>query len=213
MPIDANQPNRGDVLDLFAGDGEVPSRERLQEFIAKYPQFQRELVDYALARAEEEALPEPAPLSQEAEARIASRTLSFVSSQLFEREQAAVPAVAATTEPRAEQSLSQLARAASLNLGTLAGACRLDAAIVSKLNSRQISYSTIPARLVRMLAERLGVAAEVVASCFDGPPQLATGRAFLARGKPEAGAQQAFADAVESSSVSPEDKAFWREAS
>lgn len=204
-------PTLDDILDLFIGDGDPPSRERLYDFVARYPQYHDDLVAFAAAHAEQAALPEPEPLSAETEAAIASRTLSLVANLLYERDAGAgaQPAAPAVADPPPAGNLKDAADAAGLSLAAVASACRLDLSLVSKLNLRRIVADSIPADLFARLGEVLHAVPDQMRACTTGPPRLAAGRAYLASSKPEAAPPQTFADAVRTSSLSPDDKAFW----
>lgn len=47
-----------DVLDAYSEASEIPSREILAEWIARYPQFEHELIEFTVAWIQSEELPE-----------------------------------------------------------------------------------------------------------------------------------------------------------
>jgi len=207
----AQSPTLDDVLDLFIGDGDPPTRDRLQTFVARYPEYRDDLIAFAVAHAEQAALPAPDALPPETEAAIASRTLSLVANLLYERdaEAAARPGTVVLAGARPAGSLKEAADRAGLTLAAVAVASRLDLGLISKLNLRRIVAESIPAGLFARLGEVLQAPPAYLRACITGPPRLGAGRAYLASAKLKAPLPQTFADAIRASSLSPDDQAFW----
>lgn len=195
-----------DVLTEFVADNDRPTAESLEKWAGRYPQFRRELVDFAAVWAEQLVLPPAPELTAEEEKALVDRTMSHVLNVAFTRDEQA--------QGRAKSdapidSLTGEAKNAGMNAQELANACDLDLVLISKLNNRQIRPLTIPARLVSHIARRLQKPVEAVADYLALPPQAITGRAFLAQGKPQSAGQQSFVDAVQASSLSDAEKAHW----
>lgn len=194
-----------DVLNEFVAAYEQPSAEALERWAARYPQFRKELVDFAAAWAEQLVLPPAPELSAEREKLLVDRAMSHVQNVVFKRAQSE----ATQAEHRAIASLTGEAKRAGMSGQEFAKACGLDLALVTKLNNRQIKPRSIPARLVGHIARLLERTVEAVTEYLARPPQALAGRAFLARGKPQSSGQQTFADAVRASSLNDAEKARW----
>ena len=201
-----NEATLDDVFNTFVAENDRPTAENLQKWVKRYPQYRRELVDFAVAWAEQLILPPAPELGPEAEKALIDRAMSHVLNVAYNRD--------LQEQQRAENddpihSLTGETQRAGMNARELAEACGLDVALISKLNSRQIKPETIPAQLVSLLGKLLQKSTTAISVYFAEPPQAATGMAFLARRKPMSGAQQSFADAVRASSLSEAEKARW----
>lgn len=199
------KPTLDDVLNEFVAAYEEPTAEALENWAARYPQFRNELIDFAASWAAQLVLPLAPELNAEAEKLLVDRAMSHVQNVTFRRDQSA----ADRTENRSINSLTGEAKRAGMNGQGFSKACWLDIALVTKLNNRQIKPLSIPARLVGHIARLLNTSVEAVSEYLARPPQALTGRAYLARGKPQSTAQQSFADAVRGSSLSDAEKTRW----
>ena len=206
METQKKNPVLDDVLNEFVAECERPTAKTLEAWVRRYPEFRRELVDFAAAWAEQLALP-PAPgLSAEQEKNVADRAMSHMLNVVFERDQQAHDTREAGP-PIA--SLTGEAKAAGYTPQEFAMECDLDLALLSKLTNRQIQPLSIPPRVISRLAAALRRPVAAIQAFLQGPPQIAAGMAFHSRSKPESGEQQSFADAVRASSLSAEEKARW----
>lgn len=201
-------PILDDVLNEFVAEYEQPTGKALETWVKRYPQFRRELVDFAAAWAEQLALPPAPELSAEQEKALIDRAMSHVLNVAFSRDE---QAHGLKKDDRAIESLTGEARKAGISPLELAKACGLDLALISKLANRQIRPRSIPPRLISRLGELLSRSADAIAEFFAGPTQIYSGKAFLSRGKPQSAEQQSFADAVRASSLSAAEKARWLE--
>lgn len=205
MMTQKQNPTLDDVLNEFVAAYERPTAEALENWALRYPQFRKELVDFAAAWAEQLVLPPAPELSAEQEKLLADRAMSHVQNVVFKRAQRETT----QAEHRAIASLIGEAKHAGMSGQEFAKACGLDLALITKLNNRQIKPRSIPVRLVTHIARLLERTVEAVSEYLALPPQALAGRAFLARGKPQSSGQQSFADAVRTSSLSDAEKARW----
>lgn len=201
-----NKITLDDVFNTFVAENDRPTAENLQEWVKRYPQYRRELVDFAAAWAEQLVLPPAPELGPEAEKALIDRAMSHVLNVAYNRD--------LQEQQRAENddpihSLTGEAQRAGMNAQELAESCGLDVVSISKLNDRQIKPETIPARLVSLLGKLLQKSTEAIRVYFAEPPQAVAGKAFLALKKPRSAEQQSFADAVRMSSLSEAEKARW----
>jgi hypothetical protein len=201
-----NTPTLDDVLNEFVAEYERPTSEALEMWVGRYPQFRRELIDFAAAWAEQIALPETPELTAEEEERIVDRVMSHALNVSFGRD-----GKTQTRQPgeNAISSLTGEAKNAGMSVADLAKGCGLDLVLVTKLNNRQILPETIPSRLVSYIARLVGRTAESVMEYLGGPPQLLSGVSFMAKKKPRSFERESFAEAVRASSLREAEKARW----
>ena len=195
-----------DALNTFVQENDRPTAENLQDWVDRYPQFRKDLVEFAAIWAEQLVLPGADEMGTEAEKVLVDRAMSHVLNVAYHRD---VETLEQTTSDEPVRSLTDDAQRVGTKPAQLAKACGLDLSLLSKLNKRQIQPWTIPAVLIAMLAEKLDKAIAALKIFFAGPPRATAGKAYLSRDKPTGMAQQSFADAVRQSSLSDEEKARW----
>lgn len=201
-----NMITLADVFNTFVAENDKPTEENLQDWVKRYPQYRRELVDFAAAWAEQLVLPPAPEMGPEAEKALIDRAMSHVRNVAYNRNEQAQKH-AESDDP--VDSLIGEAQRAGMNAQELAGACGLDRALISKLNRRQFKPESIPAELIGRLGQLLEKSTAEIRAYLTMPSQAATGKAFLAHGKPTSAGQQDFVDAVRASSLSEEEKARW----
>ncbi len=195
-----------DVLNEFVTDNDRPTSEALEKWVHRYPEYRRELVDFAATWAEQLVLPRADELGAEVEKSLIDRTMSHVLNLVYEQEhQVAEPSETNYTI----DSLTGSAQRIGMSAQEFAKSCGLDLVLISKLNNRQIQPQTIPIRLIRHIGRLLQVSWEAVSAYLALPPQSLTGKAYLARDKPVSAGQQDFTEAIRASSLSEPEKARW----
>ncbi len=201
-----SEPTLDDALNTFVEENVRPTAENLQEWVNRYPQFRKDLVEFAAVWAEQLVLPAAEEIGAEAEKVLVDRAMSHVLNVAYSRD---VEAVEQATSDDPVRNLTEDAQRAGMKPAQLAKECGLDLGLLSKLNNRQIQPRTIPAELIGMLAEQLNKTVAALKTFFAGRPRATAGKAYLSRGKPAGMAQQSFADAVRQSSLSDEEKVRW----
>src|SRR5690348_1023428 len=78
-----------DVLNEFVAEHEQPTADALEAWVGRYPQFRRELIDFAAAWAEQMVLAPASELSSEVEKRIVDRAMSHALNVSFSRDEQA----------------------------------------------------------------------------------------------------------------------------
>jgi hypothetical protein len=195
-----------DVLNEWVAEDEKPTAESLKRWVGRYPQYRRELVEFAAAWAEQTLLP-PAPgLEAGEEERIVDRVMSHALNVSFNRDGRAQ---CRQPEVNAIKSLTSEARSVGLEVAEFAKACGLDLALVTKLNNRMLKPETIPSRLVAHIGRLLGRTTEGIMDYLRGQPAPLVSRSFLSHKKPHTAQRQSFADAVRGSSLSKAERARW----
>ena len=201
-----NKTTLDDALNTFVAENERPTRENLQEWVKRYPQFRRDLVEFAAVWSEQFLLPRGPEIGPAAEKVLIDRAMSHVLNVAYNREMQAQEH-AANDKPVV--NLIGEAQRAEMNAQQFAEACDLDLALMSKLNNRQFEPESIPQKLIRRVGELLQKPSAVIAAYLSKPPQAVTGKTFLSRGKPESALRQHFVDAVRESSLPDKTKAHW----
>lgn len=197
-------PTLDDVLNEFVAEYERPTSQGLEMWVARYPQFRRELIDFVAAWVEETTLPESPKLTVEQEERIVDRAMSHALNVSFNRDgQSRQPGEKTIT------SLTGEAKNSGISVADFARGCGLDLVLITKLNNRRILPETIPSRLVSHIARLVGRTAEGVMEYLGGPPQLLSELSFMSKKKPRRVERESFADAVRASSLSEAEKARW----
>jgi hypothetical protein len=200
------EPTLDDVLNEFVAEYEQPTAEAVAKWARRYPQYRYELIDFAAAWAEQLTLPPAPELSADVEKTLIDRAMSHVLNVEFSRDE---QVQASNENEHPIDSLTGEAKKVGIGVQEFVKACKLDPALISKLNNRQIQPHTIPLRLITHIAKLLRRSLQAVVDYLAGPPRNLTSKAFLARGKPQDAGQQSFADAVRASSLSDAEKAHW----
>ena len=81
-----NKITLDDVFNTFVAENDRPTAENLQEWVKRYPQYRRELVDFAAAWAEQLVLPPAPELGTEAEKALIDRAMSHVLNVAYNRD-------------------------------------------------------------------------------------------------------------------------------
>jgi len=204
MMTENNRTTLDDVLNEFMALDKLPDAATLEKWVARFPQFRRDLIDFAATWTDQEFLPEAPELGAEAEKRLIDRAMSHVQNVSFSRDSNTQP------DEKPIESLTAEAKALGRSALELAKACGLDLALIAKLNKRLIRASSIPASLVRHLAREIRRPVVAVQAYLERSPSPATGQSFLAQSKPDSERrQESFAEAVRTSSLSDAAKARW----
>ena len=201
-----NEITLEEALNTFVAENERPTRDNLQEWVTRYPQFQRDLVEFAVVWAEQIVLPLPPKIGAEAEKVLIDRAMSHVFNVAYGRD-SQVQEQAVSDEPIV--SLTDEAERVGMNAHKLAESWDLDLALLSKLNSRQLEPKSIPQELISRVGRLLQKPSDVIVGYLAKPPQSLEGKAFLSHGKPQIAARQHFADAVRQSSLDDKKKTHW----
>jgi hypothetical protein len=183
----------------YADDYRSGRAPRMEEYVQRYPQYTRELLEFAVyfhtvgfdaAEPDEVPTTELSPAAQRALARI--------------REQRAAAAVSPI------EGLVKRGATVGYAPRRLAESVGLTTELLGKLEARAIAVATIPPTLVRRLADALKVAPEAVAS-YLGAARPGQAGAFYYSDRPPTQHQESFLDAVQASALSPELKREWDE--
>lgn len=195
-----------DVLDAFVASEGNPSSASLAEWIRRYPQYERELTEFAASWSLMKWLP-PSPDAEEVdEETLVLRGMSVVQNLLHRQEQGAAPpeTVAPIT------SLLDEGRARGLTPRQLAQAAGLGEILLRKLDRRLVRYASIPREAVEALAAALRREAQSVAAYLQQRPKFAAVAHYRAELAPELAEPEDFFTAVRADpTMTDEQRARW----
>lgn len=173
----------------------------LKEWVARYPDCAEEVVQWTVD-APVQDYAETLPADAEADARaltIGRHTLNELRARMT-----------ASATVRSLVSLKEAARAAGLNLKTLANQLGVGLPLVMKLEYRHLRVASLPASLLQQIAETLQVQIEEVRVYLHQSPTLAPGASYNHDGVPQATTQEDFAQAIRAcSDMTEEQKERW----
>ncbi|MCA1373570.1 MULTISPECIES: hypothetical protein [unclassified Bradyrhizobium] len=189
------QHSLDDVLTEIRALGTPPSGDALRAWLNLYPAFKRDIIAYVTAWVDVETRAETAEPAPEEINRVVSRTMSRVQQLLDEADR-----------QRSIHDLSAEIATAGHSLESFQRLLCIDSSILTSLAARLVRPATIPARLVREIAEALHRQRDAVRDYFRLPPLLAT--AHKARKRPTA-KQVDFAYLIEHATLPEPDKKQW----
>jgi hypothetical protein len=189
------RPALDGVLADIAAAPSPPDAQILRAWTAKYPEFATEIVDFATDWVEMEAArPEHSVTSEDVDL-VVNRTMSRVQAMLD-----------AAERPDMLTDLAADIRAAGHDLDSFQRAVGIDRSILDCLIARLVKPVTVPAQLVRALADALNRSIDRVRDYQRLPPQQVA--AYKSRKRPEI-KQADFAVLVQHSQLSEVEKTRW----
>ena len=200
MTTMSNAVELRDVFYEFSLTQDVPDAVLLDRFSQRYPQYAKELTEFAIelildvmrdsaGEASENAVPNPNTVTP-----VVSRAISRFQNRLY----SVARSLDMTSLP--ENPFESLSRSEYRSF-----AARIDvtSVFVSKLRDRQISPETIPYGFLHLVANELPASLDVLVLHFNAPQALVPARQFYkADDKPNASGRQTFIEAVQNSELS-----------
>lgn len=177
-----------DILFRFHQAADVVTPALVERWTQDYPQYADEIRERAVDIIDMQFFMslDPLPVNEEVEAPVV------------------LPATADVLP-----TLREAAEGAGTKLRDLADDLDIARSVLADLNAGRIVQATIPDRLCRLVAERLGRAHDWLARVVQGSHELSPAPAFKASESPQAGRQRTWVEAVNDSDMEPERKAFW----
>lgn len=196
-----------DVLGAFAAAANRPSKPLVDEWTEKYPQFETEIVDFALEWAAT-VLVGSEPLAVEEEDRLVSHTISHLQ-RLSRKQDHATPAPSPVRSASATRAQIQRVEAAFRARGPQAAWTKslgIDESILALIEEHMI-LPPVPQRLLNAFSSALNEGVEAVSAWLFQSNR----RVVLARSAAKAPTQTrwTFKQAVENSTLSDEAKQQW----
>lgn len=191
-----------DILDAFVASGTDPNSASLAEWIHRYPEYARELTEFAASWSLMKWLP-PSPDAEDVEEEtLVLRGMSVVQNLMHrqEQEQATAP-ISSLLEEGGARGLAprQLARAAGLG-----------DTLLRKLDRRLIRFGSIPGEAIEALAAATQRGADSVALYLQQDPTFAAAAQHRAEQAPQLAEPEDFFDAVRSDpTMTEEQRARW----
>lgn len=196
------------ILAAYADAARSPGGTRLEEWVRRYPQHERALVEFAVydyvfehGRTFEET-------AVERESLFLSRAQA-----VRERLMAASGLTAVGASTSAMQSMLDSAKERGLSAAELAQRLQLGVSFIVKLERRLIRPESLPRKLIADLAQVLGCTYADVATYLQRPPTLSPQASYRASRAPRLAGQEEFEAALEASrDMTEAQKSYWRDA-
>ena len=181
-----------DILDAYVESGVGPNSS-LEVWTLRYPEFEREIVEFAASWSLMTWLP-PAPNTEEVtEETLVIRGMSVVQNILHRQLSESASGLVAPFE-----SLIVEGQERGFDPRRLARAVGLGDSLLRKLDRRLIAYTTIPQELIHRLAQVMQSEATSITAYLQQDPILAAGTEHRSEQAPKLMAQEDFFDAVRS---------------
>lgn len=197
------KPDLETILYEFVDSNKQPTYDVIQEWVNRYPEFEKELVEFAVSWSLSEKLPPNPEVAKIDEETLVLRGMSVVQNLLnnsgFSNLNESVPI----------SNLIEEAKTQGLSLHDLAERCRLSVALITKLHRRLIIFGTIPNEVLYSLAEALKRKTVDFEQYLCSVSVPATVK-FRTSSRPQSSQQQDFFEAIRTDSqISNENKQYW----
>jgi hypothetical protein len=201
-----NQDELETVLQSYVETTSEPSPQTLKQWVHRYPQFERELTEFTLTWNLVNTLPanEVDQIDTQVLVQHGLGVLQDVLRQL-ELHQQAAPVQARPVV----KSLLKEAAALGLGAAEFAKRLRMSVPLVTKLERRQMTPSSIPPQVVAVIAEVLQRTAASISDYFDNPPALAARASYKSKRAPAATRQDFFEAVHDDPELDPADRNYW----
>lgn len=207
-PTTSHGAQRREALYALAMANNMPDAGVLDDIVRQYPQFSRELTEFAIELAldslVEGGAAEPAVDPTRVSPAV-SRAMSAFQNRLYSLRQAGEAAVAEATPSSdfVENPFTGLDRREFRALAKRIGA---NAMLVVKLRDRQIDPATIPDVFKQDVSNELGVPVDLLSAHLEASPTATSEglQFYKADHRPKQGERQSFADAVRGSGLTDE---------
>jgi len=204
-----NQPDQEtleQVLDAYMAASLEPSRNKLIEWIRKYPKYQQELTDFTVSWIQMETLP-PYEREEIDLETMSLRGMSVVQNLLFQKNK-----VTADRE-QSEKIIKSLLKECSSEGYSQEQFARnqfISPAMLRKLDLRLISYETMPVPLLESLASLLHCTLTNIANYFQGPQLQPVGARQKSKQAPIISEKRNFFDEVRNDlTLDEEFRQYW----
>ncbi len=181
-----------DILDAYVASGGGPNSS-LEEWTRRYPEFEREIVEFAASWSLMTWLPSAPNTEEVTEETLVLRGMSVVQNILHRQLSESASDLVAPFE-----SLIVGGQERGFDPRRLAYAVGLGDSLLRKLDRRLIAYTTIPQELIHRLAQVMQSEATGITAYLQQDPILAAGTEHRSEQAPKLMAQEDFFDAVRS---------------
>lgn len=179
----------------------APNPAVLDGYCCKYPEYARELTDYAVQWLIGDALAAAAPADKAAYSG-SSPLVSRAISRFHDRLHASASAAEGDGRESEEAMHNPFDGLAVARKRTIRDEMGLDQGLFAKFQNRLIEAATVPRWFVEQFARLVDVTPEEFLRHLQGPPAMHTAAEFKSLGKPAIGARkESFEEAVHKSSL------------
>ncbi|MHB8388659.1 MAG: hypothetical protein ACYDBH_03635 [Acidobacteriaceae bacterium] len=189
---------------IEAGDGPKPTI--LEAYCRRYPQYARELTDYALEWLIDETLAGTEAASDVAvnsSSPLVSRAISRLYDRICERE----TGKEAATGLSGQQAVNPFEGLPLTRVRTIRDELGINTPLFTKFRSRLIDPTTVPRAFLERFARLLDRTVEELRDYLSLPPTVHIGADYKAEGKPTVtGCKESFEDGIRSSSLDEKQK-------
>lgn len=206
MKRDEEQASLDEVIEAYMASAPGPDSDSLSEWIARYPQYARELMDFAAHWSLVEALPPREVSTQDSEEEaLVSRGRSMfqdVWRRGRERQQAE-----RQTRERPITSLRAEAVRRGLHIDQFSEVAELSPSIIDKLDQREFDFTSIPQKAIENVARAVGRSFGFLTLYLQGGTGLSpTARHATGQTRRHATGKENFFDAIRSDQTMSEER-------
>ena len=195
------------VLDSYVADSKMPSREKLQEWIKRYPQFEHELIEFTVAWTQTEFFPRKKGQEIDRDARI--RTGLNIARQVYDQQGAEHKSVEIPNKPPL-RSIFHESAPLGYSPDRLAQQLNISMSIMRKIENRLLLVDSIPSNLIEKIAQTLQRTVQEVSLYLMAPPVVPQSLRLKSQQAPKINRQQSFFEAVRlDRSISDEQRSYW----
>lgn len=188
----ANTPDKPDEESVLLAFSVEPQhdRETLARYLTEYPEHTNALIDCSL-----ELMMDAVRVDADDMSAVNADAVVDKARQRFQ---------ALLTESGGVSVSNPFGKLNRAGYKSLANKLNISNLLLIRLRDRAIDAASLPARFVDGLAAELGASAEAVMDYLCSPPAMVSGQSFRSSVKPKVGDQMSFAQAIETSQLSPE---------
>ncbi len=195
------------VLDAYLAASEIPSREILSEWIHRYPQFERELIDITVAWIQMRTF----PIAEHSNRKDNDQSIQLgmnVVRKMLDEEQASIENQ--VPQLRSIRSIFAKAFRQGTSRDKLASQLHFTTAVLDKINYHLVRYKSIPLHLIEAIADILNMDILSVAAYLQRPATIPQGVQFKSLQAPQVGSQDDFFDVIRNDpDLTDEQRQYW----
>jgi hypothetical protein len=196
-----------DVLYQFSLSQETPTAELLEKFTQRYPEYAESLTVYAINWAKD-ILVTSDTVTDKSESSDDIAVSIAMSRFLNKRHE--LKAVAAKSSELVNVIYNPFGVLDKNEFRKLAQQLNITRLFLSKIRDRIIEASTVPEGFFDFLSNNIDESPRIIKVHFYGEAQLQTNMKFKSKGKPSAQNKQSYEEAIETSSLSSDQKSILR---
>lgn len=196
-----------EVLDAYIAASQTPSREILQEWIKRHPQYAQELTDFTVAWSQTEHYPEKKNQQKDPSARL--HLGMNIAHQAYDQ-------IAATNHVIREQNKAPLAsffregKQLGYSPDEFAEQINVPVTVIRRIESRLLLVDTIPTKIIETIAFTLQRPGDEIWNFLTRPPVVPQTLRLKSHQAPKVAQQQNFFDVIRADpTISEEQRAYW----